>query len=62
MKVVYEADIKLKIVMENNDENILPESVPTKERVDNYIREIIENEMGLDTTCEIDIDSKYELS
>lgn len=62
MKVVYEAVIKLKIVMENNDENILPESVPTKERVDNYIREIIENEMGSDATCEIDIDSKYELS
>ena len=62
MRIVYEANIKVKIVIENEAKNIPKENIPTKEEMDKSITEIITDELGTDATCEIEIDSKYKLS
>jgi len=62
MRIVYEAVVKLKIILENNDENLSLENIPTQETLDNAIKEIINDELGKDASCEIDISSKYGLS
>ena len=62
MKIVYEADIKVKIIIENEALNIPKEDIPTKEEMDKGIAEMITDELGTDATCEIKVESKYELS
>ena len=62
MKIVYEADIKLKIVLDSNDKKVPSVNILSQVDIDNAVKEIISSEIGEEGTCAIDINSRYELT